>query len=94
MPPPIITLILEDNRRELSNITQTAAEPVNNGVVVSLDKDSAWTVTSTSYITSLTIAEGAVIKAPEGKTLTMTVDGVETEIVAGTYAGKIKMVAA
>jgi len=89
-----LTLILEDNRSELSNITQAAAEPVNNGVIVSLDKNSAWTVTGTSYITSLNIAAGAQVKAPDGNTLTMLVNGKKTRIAAGKYTGKIKMVIA
>lgn len=36
-----------------------------------------------------TIAEGATIIAPEGKTVTMTVDGVETAMVPGTYRGTV-----
>lgn len=36
-----------------------------------------------------TIAEGATIIAPEGKTVTMTVDGVETEMLPGTYRGTV-----
>jgi hypothetical protein len=77
------------NNREISAVTQTAHEPVNNGVIVSFDKDCVWTVTGTSYLTSLTVARGAAIKAAEGKTLTMTVDGVKTEIAPGTFTGKI-----
>lgn len=46
---------------------------------------SAWEVTETTSLKSLTIAEGAEIKAPEGKTITMTVAGVETGINPGTY---------
>lgn len=38
---------------------------------------------------NLTIAEGTTIKAPDGKSLTKTVDGVETPVKAGTYKGKI-----
>jgi hypothetical protein len=87
-----LTVIREDNRYELCNITQKSAETVNNGVVVSLDKDSVWIVTGNSYITSLTIAKGAEIKAPEGKSLTMLVNGKKTGISAGKYSGKIKMV--
>ena len=86
-----LTLIDESNRLEMSNITQTAAPTVNNGVIVSLDKSSAWTVTGTSYITSLTLAEGAVLAASEGKQLKLTVDGVETPIAAGTYKGKLAL---
>ena len=84
-----VTEITEKNRMELSNVTQTAAPTVNNGVIVSLDENSTWTVTDTSYITALTIADGAKVVAPEGKTLTMTVDGVETPSVPGKYVGKI-----
>lgn len=36
-----------------------------------------------------TIVEGATIIAPEGKTVTMTVDGVETAMVPGTYRGTV-----
>jgi hypothetical protein len=86
-----VVLIDASNPRELSIVTQTAHEPVNNGVIVSFDKDSAWTVAGTSYLTSLTVAKGAIIKAPDGKTLTMTIDGVKTKIAPGTYTGKIVM---
>jgi hypothetical protein len=86
-----VVIIDAVNNKELNAVTQTAHEPVNNGVIVSLDKNSVWTVTGTSYLTSLTVAKGAVIKAPEGKTLTMTVGGVKTKIAAGAYTGKITL---
>ena len=84
-----LTEITEKNRIELSNVTQTPAPTVNNGVIVTLDGSSVWTVTDTSYITALTVPAGAKLIAPAGKTLTMTVDGVETAIGPGSYAGKI-----
>ena len=84
-----VVIIDASNSKELNAVTQTAHEPINNGVIVSLDKDSAWTVTGTSYLTSLTVAKGAVIKAPEGKKLIMKVDDVKRPIEAGTYRGKI-----
>jgi hypothetical protein len=87
-----LTFIGPENREDESNITQTAAQTVNNGVIVSLDKKSEWIVTGTSYITALTIAKGAEVKAPEGKSLTMLVNGKKTKIEAGTYTGKIQMV--
>ena len=83
----------ETIREELSNVTQTPAPTVNNGVLVSLDEKSAWTVTGDSYITSLTLAEGAVVKAPEGKQLEVTVDGKATTLTAGTITGKIHIAA-
>lgn len=82
------------NRLELSNVTQTPAPAVNNGVVVSLDGSSVWTVTGTSYLTALTLADGAVLTAPAGKTLTMTVDGAETAVQPGAYTGKIVLTVA
>jgi hypothetical protein len=87
-----VVIIDASNYGELSSVTQTAHEPVNNGVIVSLDKKSVWTVAGTSYLTSLTVAKGAVIKAQRGKTLTMMVDGVQTPINAGTYKGKIAII--
>ncbi len=89
-----LTLILEDNRFDLSDVRQWSQPTVNNGVVVTMDESSVWNVTGTSYITALTLAEGAVLTAPEGKTLTMTVDGIETAIAAGSYAGKIVLTVA
>ncbi len=89
-----LTVILEDNRMELSNVTQTAAPAINNGVIVSLDEKSVWTVTGTSYLTALTLADGASLTAPEGKTLTMTVDGVETAVNPGAYTGQIVLTVA
>lgn len=84
-----LNLITLDNWEDLSNITQTPAPTVNNGVIVELDETSSWTVTGTSYITALHIAPGAVVAAAEGKTLTMTVDGAETPVAPGSYTGKI-----
>jgi len=76
----------------LGKVTNTPAEAINNGVVVSLDADSTWTVTGTSYLTSLTLADGAVIKAPKGKTVTLTVNDVVIPIVDNsTYTGSIML---
>ena len=86
-----LTMITRDNQDELSNITQQAAAPVNNGVVLSLDGTSAWYVTGESYVTSLTLAPGAVLAGAEGKTLTMTVDGAETPVAPGSYRGVIRL---
>jgi hypothetical protein len=64
------------------------------GMKVTLDGSSTWVVEKASYLTGLTIAEGATISAPEGQTVTMTVDGEETAIQAGTYEGKIVLTSA
>jgi hypothetical protein len=61
------------------------------GVSVSLDAKSTWTVGKTSWLTSLSIADGAKVIAPTGYKLTMTVDGVKKGISAGSYKGRIVM---
>lgn len=49
-----------------------------------------WTVSDTTALSGeLTIQDGAVVEAPEGYLLTLTVDGVEKAIAAGTYSGDI-----
>lgn len=64
------------------------------GMKVSLDGNSKWVVDETSYITGLTIAEGGSIIAPEGSSVSMTVDGVKKPIKAGEYKGKIVLTVA
>jgi hypothetical protein len=82
------------NHRELykliGDVTNTyCATNEKFGVNVSLDEKSTWIVDKTSYLTSLTVAKGATIKAPEGKSLKMTVNGAAKPIDAGAYKGKI-----
>lgn len=80
----------ETSRLELSNITQYAAPTINNGVVVTVDTNSTWVVTGTSYITGLSLGEYALVKAPAGKKLSVTVDGKEIQLSQGqSYRGKI-----
>ena len=82
--------IEETIREELSNVWQTPAEAINNGVIVSVDKKSSWTVTGTCYLTGLHLAAGGQVLADSG-TLEMTVDGIPTAIVPGSYRGKIEL---
>ena len=86
-----LTRITEENRLEMSNVRQWAQESVNNGVCVTLDENSVWTVTGDCYLTALTLAEGATLTAPAGNTLKMTIGGEEVSVAAGEYAGKIKL---
>ena len=81
-----------DNRLELSNITQTAAPAVNNGMILSMDSASVWTVTGTSYLTRLSLEEGTVIRPADGKALAFSVDGYEMDLVPGTYQGDIRII--
>ena len=73
----------------MGEVINTVQPVVNNGVIVSLDRTSRWTVTGTSYITALELAPGAVIEAAAGKALTVTLDGKEIALAPGRYAGKI-----
>jgi hypothetical protein len=70
-------------------VTNTAHAPINNGVIVSLANHSNWTVTGTSYLTSLTIDAGSTITARPGNSVTMTIDGAKKAIGAGSYKGQI-----
>jgi hypothetical protein len=81
--------ITKANQSEFHSLTDTACPAVNNGVIVNLTNGSTWTVTGTSYLTGLTIAEGSSVTAPEGSKVIMTVNGVKKEIKAGNYSGKI-----
>ncbi|MHA5053656.1 hypothetical protein [Streptomyces sp. SD15] len=85
-----VSTIDSSNFYELGQVTNTVQAAVNNGVIVQLNSGSAWTVTGTSHLTRLTVAADAAVKAPSGKSVTMTVDGTATAIEAGgTYSGAI-----
>ena len=76
------------------------------GAKKTLDAGATWEVTETTRLAALTVCAGAVIKAPEGKSLTMTVDGtetgqkllttmgVDTRIEPGVYKGDIVLTVA
>lgn len=51
--------------------------------------EGVWTVEETTALRELTIAEGASVQAPEGKWLTLSVNGVSVENVPGTYKGDV-----
>ena len=63
------------------------------GLDLTLDGASTWNVTEDSYLTSLTIEEGAQIIGADGEAAVMTVNGTETPIEAGTYEGEIVILA-
>ena len=84
-----LTRITKDNCEELSNITQIPAQPVNNGVIVTVADGGVWNVTGPCWLTKLTILAGGTVAGAQGKTLTMTVDGVKKEVAPGEYTGLI-----
>jgi hypothetical protein len=84
--------ITSTDYRLLGEVTNTASEAVNNGVLVSLSEGSKWMVTGTSYLTSLTVGGGSYVVAPKGYNVTMTINGVETKIQSNTtYTGTIML---
>ncbi len=86
---PTITPI---DYRLLGAVVDTPAASVNNGVVVAITNGSVWTVTGNCYLTSLTIAGQSWLIAPEGKKLTMKLNGKDKKIAAGSYTGKIELI--
>ncbi len=79
-----LTRIDHDSCDELSNITQTPAPAINNGVIVKVEKDGVWNVASTSYLTKLEIKEGGKVNGAS-----MTIDGKAAELKPGSYSGQI-----
>lgn len=81
--------------RLLGVVTNTVQAAVNNGVVVSLDNGSKWTVTGTSHLTKLVVGSKAAVLAPKGRKVSLTVDGTATAIKAGsTYTGALVLTVA
>ncbi len=71
-------------------VNNTVHEAINNGVVVSLTNGSKWTVTGTSYLTKLTLSADASVSATESHSVSMMVDGKQTQIEPGkSYTGAI-----
>lgn len=83
--------ILPEDARELGNVGCLPAPVVCNGVIVTLKSGASWTLTGTSFLSSLTIEDGATLTAAPGCELVMTVDGAETPVAAGTYTGAITL---
>lgn len=78
---------------EYYNIGHVANRFYNNGdntLVMNLTDNAVWNVTGDCLLSTLTIAEGATVQGENG-TVTMTVDGAETEIAPGTYEGEIRL---
>jgi len=60
------------------------------GLKLSLGDRAHWTVARTSYLTSLSVASSATVRAPNHQQLVLKVDGKTQPLKAGsTYAGKI-----
>lgn len=77
--------------REIGRVTNTPAPSATaHGLTVSLDATSQWTVTGTSYLSSLQLQNGARIDGGDKK-LRMLVDGREVSLRPGRYQGAITL---
>lgn len=80
----------EATRDEIGDVVNTFGPHAEKcQISVFVDGRSHWVVDKTSYLNDLTIAPGASVAAPAGRTLSLTVDGVATPIKAGAYRGAI-----
>lgn len=68
----------------MGRVKNTAAPAVNNPVYLTLENGSVWNVSGVSYLSKLALDESSSIVGA-----TMTVNGVETPIKAGSYEGEI-----
>jgi hypothetical protein len=85
-----VDTIDSSNWWELGHVTNVAQAAINNGVIVSLTDHSTWTVTGTSYLTSLSLDATSAVAGLHGKKLTLTVDGTQTPLTPNSsYAGAI-----
>jgi hypothetical protein len=78
----------------LGRVRNTPAPAINNGVIVKLSDNSRWTVTGTSYLTSLVIDDKSSIVGKGNRAVKLTVDGVVTPLKPGSYKGAITLSAA
>jgi hypothetical protein len=88
---PYINQGHEEDYKYLGVVTNTPGPVVNNGVIVTLDANSSWTLTGTCYLSSLSLEKGSIVTGRDGSQVTMTVDGVKTAIAAGAYSGAIEL---
>ena len=78
--------VSKENCEELGEAVNTPGPVCNNGVIVSLEEGTVWTVTADCYLSSLTIAEGTEVKGAK-----LTVDGAAAELKPGTYTGDVRL---
>ena len=78
---------------EYYNIGHVANRFYNNGdntMSVNLTDNAVWNVTGDCLLSSLRISDTATVQGMDG-TVTMTVDGAETELAPGEYEGEIRL---
>lgn len=78
---------------EYYNIGHVANRFYNNGdntLTVNLTDNAVWNVTGDCLLSTLNIGDNATVQGQNG-TVTMTVDGVDTELAPGEYEGEIRL---
>ncbi len=90
-----IDTITAADYRQISEVTNSVGPAVNNGVLLTLKDKSIWQVTGTSYLTRLELSADSKIVGADGRTVSVTVNGVPTTLSpGGTYSGAIVVKAA
>ena len=78
--------------QEIGHVVNTPAPTeTDNGLSVSLDGKSRWTITGTSYLTGLTLEPGATVNPASGRKLSMLVNGRRTPLRPGDFKGAITL---
>ncbi len=79
----------QQTMKQVGVFKQTFAPASSNGLELTLGRNAKWIANKTSYLSSLTIADGATLTAPKGYSLSLTVDGKDTPVKAGSYKGAV-----
>lgn len=80
----------QDTYGEIGHVSNTVVPPrPDNGLGVTLDGRSHWTVTGKSFLSSLTLAQGAKLGTEAGHRLRLTVNGKTRPLRPGNYRGSI-----
>jgi hypothetical protein len=79
-PPYFYAYADADDYKMLGEVTNTPQAAVNNGVIMSLVNGSKWTVSSTCFLSSLTVQAGSSIVALPGYTVTPYDDSVVSSL--------------
>lgn len=75
----------------IGDVKNTLTGTGGYGLDLSLGEGSTWTVTRTSYLSGLVLSRTAAIKAPNGKAVSMVVNGAARPILPGTYKGNVEL---
>ena len=78
--------VSKENCEELGEVVNTPGPVCNNGVIVTLNAGTVWTVTGDCWLSRLTISDGAKLTGAK-----LTVNGNDQDTVPGTYTGDVRL---